>query len=246
SAQGTSFQQCLAAPQIRCHLSVQQSQVLGPEWQQVQARYLHTLGNLTLTGYNSEYSDRPFADKRDMEGGFKDSPLRLNAGLGQIETWNADTIEARAAQLAAKAVTIWPRPTLSAQELTAFREPREETGYTVEDHPYLLPPQRRALFEKFRSHVLGLDPAVTEHFLKLYIAYKTETNFVDIVPQVSRMRLTLNMPFEALHDERGLAKDITGLGKWGNGNIQVTLDESSDFTYIMGLVRQAFEYQMGE
>ena len=39
---------------------------LGPEWQRVQETWLHTLGNLTLTGYNSEYSDRPFAEKRDM------------------------------------------------------------------------------------------------------------------------------------------------------------------------------------
>src|SRR5204863_325659 len=54
---------------------------LGPDWQSIQATWLHTLGNLTLTGYNSEYSDRPFAEKRDMPGGFKSSPLRLNAGL---------------------------------------------------------------------------------------------------------------------------------------------------------------------
>lgn len=43
---------------------------LGPEWERVQKTYLHTLGNLTLTGYNSEYSDRPFAEKRNMQGGF--------------------------------------------------------------------------------------------------------------------------------------------------------------------------------
>lgn len=61
--------------------------VLGQDWQELQRKHLHTLGNLTLTGYNSEYSDRPFTTKRDMKGGFRDSPLRLNAGLGQLETW---------------------------------------------------------------------------------------------------------------------------------------------------------------
>lgn len=80
---------------------------LGPEWEEVQRKYLHTLGNLTLTGYNSEYSDHPFAVKRDMEGGFKDSPLRLNKGLGRLEVWNAAEIENRAARLAEEAIAIW-------------------------------------------------------------------------------------------------------------------------------------------
>src|SRR5262249_16177207 len=65
---------------------------LGQEWERVRETWLHTLGNLTLTGYNSEYSDRPFAEERDMSGGFKESPLKLNAGLGQLDQWNEDTI----------------------------------------------------------------------------------------------------------------------------------------------------------
>ena len=61
---------------------------LGPEWKSVHETWLHTLGNLTLTGYNSEYSDRHFAEKRDMDGGFKMSPLRLNEGIGSLERWD--------------------------------------------------------------------------------------------------------------------------------------------------------------
>ncbi|MCZ5753893.1 HNH endonuclease family protein [Escherichia coli] len=56
-------------------------------------KWLHTLGNLTLTGYNSSYSDRPFAKKRDIKGGFKESPLRLNTGLGQCEIWDRAAIQ---------------------------------------------------------------------------------------------------------------------------------------------------------
>ena len=78
------------------HLSAMWREALGPEWQRVQERWLHTLGNLTLTGYNSEYSDRPFKEKRDMQGGFKESPLRLNEGLGALDTWNEATIQMRA------------------------------------------------------------------------------------------------------------------------------------------------------
>lgn len=217
---------------------------LGDDWQEVQARYLHTLGNLTLTGYNSEYSDHPFTTKRDMEGGFKDSPLRLNKGLGQLETWNADEIAKRAGRLAQDALIIWTRPQLPPEVLADFQEVRAESDFSIEDHPHLLPHARRDLFEKFSSEVLALDPAITRQFLKLYVAFKAETNFVDVVPQKARMRLSLNIPLEALHDERGLAWDVSGKGHWGNGPTEVALSEDSDLGYIVGLVRQAFEFQM--
>ena len=227
------------------NLSEEWQVALGPDWQDVQHRLLHTLGNLTLTGYNSEYSDHAFAKKRDMEGGFRDSPLRLNKGLGTLDTWNAGQIEARAERLAKEAVAIWSRPSLSDDVLAEFQAQGPDAGFSIEDHPNLLAPARRALFEKFSTEVLALDPGVTRHFLKLYIAFKAETNFVDIVPQKARMRLSLNIPIEALHDERGLAWDVSGKGHWGNGPTEVGLAEDDDFTYVMGLVRQAFEYQMG-
>jgi uncharacterized protein with ParB-like and HNH nuclease domain len=83
---------------------------LGDDWQQVHQTYLHSLGNLTLTGYNSELSDRPFAEKRDMEGGLGRSPLRLSAGLGEVVTWNEQEILNRAERLALLAARVWPAP----------------------------------------------------------------------------------------------------------------------------------------
>ena len=77
-------------------LSVDWQQELGPDWQEVQERYLHTIGNLTFTGYNSELSDRSFQEKRDMVGGFAHSPLQLNRDLAEVAHWNAEEIEKRA------------------------------------------------------------------------------------------------------------------------------------------------------
>lgn len=227
------------------NLSTDWQIALGDDWQETQQRYLHTLGNLTLTGYNSEYSDHPFVKKRDMEGGFKDSPLRVNKGLGQLDTWNADEIDARAERLAADALKIWTRPQLPEAVVNDFSQRRAEPGFSIEDHPNLLPPVRRELFERLSNETCALDPAITRHFLKLYVAFKAETNFIDVVPQKARLRLSLNIPIEALHDERGLAWDVNGKGHWGNGPTEVGLSEESDFTYVMGLIRQAYEYQMG-
>jgi uncharacterized protein with ParB-like and HNH nuclease domain/alkylated DNA nucleotide flippase Atl1 len=102
-------------------LSAAWQQALGSDWQDVHQRYLHTLGNLTLTGYNPEYSDKSFVEKRDMKGGFKDSPLRLNQGLGQLETWNAKEIEERAERLSEQALQIWKKPELSDDGLSRYR-----------------------------------------------------------------------------------------------------------------------------
>ena len=229
------------------NLSAKWRDELGPEWQRVQETWLHTLGNLTLTGYNAEYSDRPFSEKRDMKGGFRESPLKLNEGLGSLDKWDERAIKNRAERLAAVAAGVWAVPSLRTEVLESYR-PRGEkaAGYTIDDHPQLATGSpMRDRFEIFRKYVLALDPCVSEEFLKLYVAYKAETNFVDIVPQKSRLRLSLNMQFHELHDPRVLANDVTNLGRWGNGDVEVGLSKPEELPYVMGLVRQAFEKQMG-
>ncbi len=228
------------------NLTKEWQNALGPEWERIHETWLHTLGNLTLTGYNTEYSDHPFANKRDMPGGFIESPLRLNKELGQIEQWNEAMIKARAQRLSKIAISVWQAPRLGLDVLEAYN-PRAEvkTEYSIEDHPHLLSGVGRELFAAFRKEVLSLDPVVTEEFLKLYVAYKAETNFVDVVPQVKRLRLSLNMPFPDISDPRGMCKDVSGLGRWGNGDVEVGLSSLNELPYVMGLVRQVFERQMG-
>ena len=228
------------------NLSAAWKSELGPEWKRVQQSWLHTLGNLTLTGYNSEYSDRPFKEKRDMEGGFRISPLKLNAGLGQLETWDEDAIKSRAGTLAACAIDVWRAPELSESVMQHYRRSASPTPeYTIADHPHLKTPAMHYLFEAFRKQVLALNPCVTEEFLKLYIAYKAETNFVDVVPQAKRLRLSLNIDFSEINDPKEIAKDVSNLGRWGNGDVEVGLASLDELPYVLGLVRQAFERQMG-
>ncbi len=228
------------------NLSREWRKELGTEWERVRKIWLHTLGNLTLTGYNSEYSDRPFAQKRDMSGGFRESHLKLNQGMGEVEQWNEYAIKARAEQLALIAMDVWAAPLLSDKVVESYRPKGEQiVGYTIDDHSDNLSPGSlmRDLFDAFRKEVLALDPCVTEEFLKLYIAYKAETNFVDVVPQKQRLRLFLNIQFHELHDSRGLAEDITNRGHWGNADVECGLKSAEDIPYVMGLVRQAFEKQ---
>ena len=91
-------------------LSQEWREALGENWKEIQKTYLHTIGNLTLTGYNSVLSDRFFTEKRDIEGGFKLSAIRLNVKLQDLETWNENEIKKRTERLIDKAKNIWPYP----------------------------------------------------------------------------------------------------------------------------------------
>ena len=129
---------------------------------------------------------------------------------------------------------------------TYRNEGREESEYALSDHPHLDGGITRELFDALREEVLSLDECVKEVVLKLYIAFKAETNFVDVVPQSKRLRLSLNMDFPDVDDPRNLCKDVTGVGRWGNGNVEVIFEKLEDLTYVMGLIRQSLERQLGD
>jgi predicted transport protein len=228
---------------------------LGSDWKRIQETWLHTLGNLTLTGYNSEYSDHPFAYKRDQVTdkngnpvGFAHSPLKLNLGLGKATVWNEAAIQARADRLAGGAAKVWGAPQLATDLLDAYRPAAAKSGqqYAITDHPHLVSGPMRELFEALRKAILALDPCVSEEFLKLYVAYKAETNFVDIVPQAKRLLLVLNLGIEDIEDSKGLCRDISNIGRWGNGDVEVGLSSIDELPYIVGLIRQSFDRQMGD
>ena len=84
---------------------------LGENFSEIHANYLHTIGNLTLTGRNSEFGNKSFVEKRDMcKEGFSHSTLYLNDSLGRAEEWNEDAIKTRASELAEKACKAWIYP----------------------------------------------------------------------------------------------------------------------------------------
>jgi uncharacterized protein with ParB-like and HNH nuclease domain/predicted transport protein len=217
---------------------------LGDNWQAVQETYLHTIGNLTLTGYNSELSDKPFREKRDMEGGFASSPLKLNQSLAHLENWNEQQINTRISVLSDKMSEVWVYPEMEESILASYRTTEEhKTSYAIEDHPFIYKGASKDLYQKFRSQVLALDENVKEEFLNLYVAFMLDTNFVDVVPQASGLRLSLNCKFEDIHDPKGLCRDVTNLGRWGNGDVELKVTQVSELPYAIDLIQQVIDLQ---
>ena len=110
------------------HLTPQWVSALGDDYEDIHETWLHRLANLTLTAYNSKYSNNTFTDKRDMEKGFRQSGLRLNAWIANQEKWTLDELEKRCGMLVSRSLNIWPMPVSSYQPAE-----KQLDSYTLED-----------------------------------------------------------------------------------------------------------------
>ncbi len=219
---------------------------LGENFQAIHDKCLHTIGNLTWTGYNPEYGNKSFQEKRDMEKGFKDSPLRLNQGLRDLESFGEEEIKKRANDLAHLALKIWTYPNLDAETLEKYKPKKDKKEKKVYDlSSYKFSPHSRELFDILNKGIKALDEKIVENFNQDYISYKFGKNFVDIVVQTKDLKLYLNMKFNELQDEKNLVRDMTNKGHLGNGDIEVKLETKENIPYCLGLIKQALEKQMG-
>lgn len=113
------------------NLSTVWQKMLGEDtWQSVQEKYLHTLGNLTLTAYNSELGDKPFVVKQQELDDVKTKVVVLYADVKGRTTWDADAIEQRADRLAGIIVKLYPIE--QPVQIISFADPRYQE-YTCED-----------------------------------------------------------------------------------------------------------------
>lgn len=227
------------------NLSIEWQTMLGANWREIQKTYLHTIGNLTLTCYNSEMSDHSFLTKIDMEGGFKESALRLNGFVVKQTEWTESTIKTRAKLLAEKAKKIWAFPKMTDAELAPYRTNEKPAEHYSLDS-YDINVLTKTLFDVLDRRIQNLSPAVKREFKKLYVAYKLDTNFVDIVFQKQRLRISVNMKYSEVSDPNGICKDITGLGRWGNGDVELFMEHTSDVDRVMEIIEQSYKLQADE
>ncbi len=238
----------------KCNIEHIIPQTLTPEWQRdlgenfkaIHDKYLHTIGNLTLTGYNPEYSNNSFQEKRDMEKGFKQSPLRLNQGLKDLESFGEEEIEKRANDLADWALKIWTYPKLDAETLEKYKQ-KGKKAYDLSS--YKFGSHSRELFDILREKIKAFNERITEKFNQKYIAYKfCKINFVDIVVQEKGLKLYLKMELNELQDEikeKLKIRDVSNIGCPCFGDMEVKLETKENIPYCLGLIKQVLEKQMG-
>ena len=112
-------------------LSDKWKDALGEEWERIHQQYLHTMANLTLTGYNSQYSNLTFLEKRDMEKGFNDSAFRLNNYVKSCDQWTEVEMKQRQHDLLEVFMRLWPMPSTTFEPAK-----REIESASIEDDDY--------------------------------------------------------------------------------------------------------------
>lgn len=220
--------------------------MLGGDWQGLQETWLHRLGNLTLTGYNSTYSDRPFAEKKTIAGGFSDSPLRLNKFIREQSAWTATTIEQRGKQLAEKALAVW-HPLVVDPLAVKQRELEEHkalaANYKIENLE--ADEAAKRLLDVLRPQIQALGPDVVELPNDRSVIYRVFDFVVEIIPRKQRLSLLLNLDFADCEDPSGNARDATEfafiIGATEAGGVIYTLESVDDVPAAINVVRQAYE-----
>ena len=215
---------------------------LGENYEEIQAQYINNLGNLTLTRYNSEMGDKPFSEKLEV---YKESAMHmLNKYVVQQTTWNKETIEERASKLAECACKAWEYPSMSEDIKAKYQKTEEPVQKTYDLGQYDFSNGLvEILYQKLHEAILQVEPKAKVEYKKLYIAYKLKTNFVDIVVQKSRLRLAINLDFDEVYDPSGICRDVTDLGRWGNGDVEIGFDSLSMLDSVMEIIKQAIEKQ---
>lgn len=215
---------------------------LGENYKEIQEKYINSLGNLTLTRYNSEMGDKPFNEKVEV---YKESAMHnLNKYVSQQNTWNKETIEERTKQLAECSCKVWDIPYLSEEILNQYNPKDERPKQIFDINHYNFDNEFvKMLYDKLDEAIKEIAPKSKVEYKKMYIAYKLKTNFVDVVIQKSRLRLSVNLDFDEVYDPYNICRDVTDLGRWGNGDVEIGFDSLDMLDKIMEIIEQAIEKQ---
>ncbi len=117
--------------------------------------------------------------------------------------------------------------------------------YTIEYHLNKASDFIKSLFNQLREKITSLDESIKEEPKKLYIAYKTSTNFVDVEVRSKDIKVYLNVKSGDLKDPTHLARDLLNpkkIGHWGNGDYVCNITKENDIEKVMPLIIQSYEY----
>ncbi len=222
--------------------------MLGKDWEEVHRKWLHRLGNLTLTAYNSTYSNRPFHEKKTVKGGFEQSAVRLNRLVAQRTNWTASEMEERGRALAHRALEIWPHHDAN-EELILVEEIRELRARSASRSLNQTDLNARVaeIIDGMRAAMVELGESievVERHSVCFYNA-QSATFFVELLPMAGYIRILLPIDFEEVDDPQRMARDVTAWKFLPNVvhrdcGVFIDVESNESIPSAVAMIRQAF------
>ncbi len=218
--------------------------MLGLNWRRDHKTWLHRFGNLTLTGYNSTYQDRPFEEKKTIPGGFNESAVRLNKYVREQSKWTVKEIEARGEELADRALKIWltlkvDRALIKEANLREMRELASRRN--VEQ--LQMSPKARELFDTLSKEVKSLGDVI-EIAQRKSVSYHAPNFFLEVLPRKHELVLLLPLDFSEVDDRNEITEDANERKFIPNatydGGVIVYVWKQEHIGAAIPIVRQAF------
>lgn len=220
--------------------------MLGDRWKDIQNEWIHRLGNLTLTGYNSTYSDKPFEVKKTCEGGFNVSPLRLNQTIRSQVQWTDSEMEERGKLLAAQALNEWPALEVDAQDVKRIELEELQQRTARYDRSTLdMGAETEELFDALRQAVRGLGDDVREVYHRRSVTFHVLGAFLEVIPRSRRLTVLFDLDPENLVDPSGKAQRTSDWSFITNaqtsGEVLLSIGSREDVSYAAELAKQAYD-----
>lgn len=164
---------------------------------------------------------------------FKDLPIEL----WEIKRYNNKTVNYNQIQTSGAQESV---KTISRQDENIEKVTREIKVYTEQEHLEKATEETKELYERVKSAILNLDSLEVKP-KKFYVAFVASSNVVDIHVQKNGLKLWLNLQQGQLDDPKGITRDVSSVGHWGNGDYEIQIRTDEDIEYIMSLIKQSLK-----
>lgn len=172
-----------------------------------------------------------FTENQRLATNFKDIAIEL----WEIKRFENDIISINPIKKTKSAESIKP---VTQQNEKIKSVTSEIKVYTEEDHLNGFSDGMVELYETYKNAILNLFDDVEIVPKKLYIAFKKDKNISDIVLLKKGLKIFINLKKGQLDDPKGLTKDVSTTGHWGNGDYELIVTNTDHLEYVMSLIKQ--------
>ena len=221
--------------------------MLGANWRECHETYLHRLGNLTLTAYNSSYSNRPFAEKKSIDGGFRHSAVRLNQDVRDETNWTTSQIEERSERLSKQALRIWTHHQADEDRIQEadVRELLERAAkQSVRD--LKMGRRVRELLEEILRATDDIADVI-KVIERNSVCFYAPVFFAELMPMARCVRVILPMEFSEVEESGGVTVYDASTWKYVPGRVHTDSDllvdvwEREGIAAVSPMIRQALD-----